>query len=132
MKNYSILAGSFCGVDEGLSILKLLASDNKAVQISIGDKNKTYILTISRFHQLLSSRNQENFVINNSSYYRRFFYRLRSLRNIDRISSLELHTVGVVYIALGQTKESEILGNIYGSARYASFLRYPFFDNIHN
>uniref|UniRef100_A0A158Q7U7 Rap-GAP domain-containing protein n=1 Tax=Elaeophora elaphi TaxID=1147741 RepID=A0A158Q7U7_9BILA len=82
-------ADNFCGIDEGLSILKLLASDNKAVQIPAGDKNKT----------------------------------LRSLRNIDRISSLELHTVGVVYIAHGQTKESEILGNIYGSARYASFLR---------
>ncbi|KAL3994370.1 hypothetical protein ACH3XW_21460 [Acanthocheilonema viteae] len=81
-------ADNFCGIDEGFSILKLLASDNKAVQIS-GDKNKT----------------------------------LRSLRNIDRISSLELHTVGVVYVAHGQTKESEILGNIYGSARYASFLR---------
>uniref|UniRef100_A0A8R1TKT6 Rap-GAP domain-containing protein n=1 Tax=Onchocerca volvulus TaxID=6282 RepID=A0A8R1TKT6_ONCVO len=82
-------ADNFCGVDEGVSILKLFASDNKAMQILVGDKNKI----------------------------------LRSLRNIDRISSLELHTVGVVYIARGQTKESEILGNVYGSARYASFLR---------
>ncbi|CAG9532061.1 unnamed protein product [Cercopithifilaria johnstoni] len=82
-------ADNFYGIDEGLSILKLLANDSKAVQISAGDKNKI----------------------------------LRSLRNIDRISPLELHTVGVVYVAHGQTKESEILGNIYGSARYASFLR---------
>lgn len=82
-------ADNFYGIDEGLSILKLLVDDNKAVQISVRDKNKT----------------------------------LRSLRNIDRISSLELHTVGVVYVAHGQTKESEILGNVYGSARYSSFLR---------
>ncbi|KAM3719628.1 Tuberin [Dirofilaria immitis] len=82
-------ADNFCGIDERISILNLLASDSNAIQISVDDKNKT----------------------------------LRSLRNIDRISSLELHTVGVVYIAHGQTKESEILGNVYGSARYASFLR---------
>ncbi|VDM25619.1 unnamed protein product [Toxocara canis] len=49
--------------------------------------------------------------------------RLRSFRNIDRISALELHTVGVVYVGYGQTKESEILANVYGSERYARFIR---------
>uniref|UniRef100_A0A914ZTV8 Rap-GAP domain-containing protein n=1 Tax=Parascaris univalens TaxID=6257 RepID=A0A914ZTV8_PARUN len=47
----------------------------------------------------------------------------RSFRNIDRISALEMHTVGVVYVGYGQTKEAEILANIYGSERYVKFIR---------
>ncbi|VDK28963.1 unnamed protein product, partial [Gongylonema pulchrum] len=83
------IANDFYGVDEGMSIVKLLAANNKAVQIPSSEKSKT----------------------------------LRSLRNLDRISPLELHTVGVVYIAHGQKTECEILANLYGSARYENFIR---------
>lgn len=35
------LADDFYGIDEGMAVLKLLAADNKAVQISAGEKAKT-------------------------------------------------------------------------------------------
>lgn len=46
----------------------------------------------------------------------------RAIRNLDRTPVLELHKVGVMYVAPGQTTEAEILSNSAGSPAYASFL----------
>jgi hypothetical protein len=46
----------------------------------------------------------------------------RAIRTLDRTPVLELHKVGVMYVAPGQTTETEILSNSTGSPAYASFL----------
>ncbi|ROV91153.1 hypothetical protein VSDG_07878 [Cytospora chrysosperma] len=46
----------------------------------------------------------------------------RSIRIFDRISTIDGHKVGVVYIGEHQTKETEILANVSGSADYITFL----------
>ncbi|KIH60599.1 hypothetical protein ANCDUO_09143 [Ancylostoma duodenale] len=47
----------------------------------------------------------------------------RSLRNLDRISGIEYHAVGVLYVGMYQETEAQILANVYGSERYAKFLK---------
>ncbi|KAF8297791.1 hypothetical protein DL93DRAFT_2173730 [Clavulina sp. PMI_390] len=46
----------------------------------------------------------------------------RAIRILDRTPILELHKVGVMYVAPGQTTEVEILSNRSGSPAYTSFL----------
>jgi hypothetical protein len=46
----------------------------------------------------------------------------RTINTFDRISPLDGHKVGVVYIGEGQTKEQEILANVAGSNDYMAFL----------
>jgi hypothetical protein len=46
----------------------------------------------------------------------------RGIRTFDRISSVDGHKVGVIYVGEGQTKENEILANVSGSRDYTSFL----------
>ncbi|KAK6010105.1 hypothetical protein OSTOST_24902 [Ostertagia ostertagi] len=48
---------------------------------------------------------------------------LRSLRNLDRIPGTEYHAVGVLYVGQRQETEAQILANVYGSERYARFLK---------
>ncbi|VDK20040.1 unnamed protein product [Anisakis simplex] len=69
----------------------------------------------AEFHDLCTCNSQWYVMI--------YFLSCRTFRNLDRISALEMHTVGVVYVGYGQTKESEILANVYGSERYANFIR---------
>ncbi|KAI1709848.1 tuberin domain-containing protein [Ditylenchus destructor] len=47
----------------------------------------------------------------------------RVLRLLDKIPIEEHHAVGVLYIGEGQTSETEILGNQYGSERYVKFIK---------
>jgi hypothetical protein len=47
----------------------------------------------------------------------------RAVRVFDRISPVDGHKVGVVYIKEGQTKETEILANTTGSPDYHQFLK---------
>ncbi|WKX96204.1 hypothetical protein Q1695_012557 [Nippostrongylus brasiliensis] len=47
----------------------------------------------------------------------------RSLRNLDRIPGTEYHAVGVLYVGPQQETEAQILSNVYGSERYARFLK---------
>lgn len=46
----------------------------------------------------------------------------RGIKIFDRISSVDGHKVGVIYIGENQTKETEILANVSGSADYTEFL----------
>ncbi|KAG8963929.1 Tuberous sclerosis 2-like protein [Tulasnella sp. 419] len=46
----------------------------------------------------------------------------RLLRNIDRVPVIDCHTIGIMYVAPGQTTEVEILGNRHGSPAYTRFL----------
>ena len=46
----------------------------------------------------------------------------RVLRNFDRIDTVDGHKAGVIYVAEGQTSETEILANVKGSQAYDSFL----------
>lgn len=46
----------------------------------------------------------------------------RTIRLFDRISTVDGHKVGVIYIGENQTKETEILANVSGSADYTEFL----------
>ena len=46
----------------------------------------------------------------------------RAVATFDRISAVDSHKVGVIYIGEGQTDEKEILMNDMGSAAYTSFL----------
>ncbi|KAJ4856225.1 rap/ran-GAP domain-containing protein [Trichoderma breve] len=46
----------------------------------------------------------------------------RTIRVFDRLSSLDGHKVGVIYIGEGQTEEAEILANVSGSGDYIEFL----------
>ncbi|KUI61082.1 hypothetical protein VP1G_08275 [Cytospora mali] len=46
----------------------------------------------------------------------------RSIRTFDRISTVDGHKIGVVYIGEHQTDETEILANVSGSADYVTFL----------
>lgn len=46
----------------------------------------------------------------------------RSIKIFDRISTVDGHKVGVIYIGENQTKETEILANVSGSADYIEFL----------
>lgn len=46
----------------------------------------------------------------------------RTLRVFDRISTVDGHKVGVIYIGEGQSDEREILGNVSGSSDYVEFL----------
>jgi hypothetical protein len=46
----------------------------------------------------------------------------RTLRVFDRLSSLDGHKVGVIYMGEGQTEEAEILANVSGSDDYLEFL----------
>jgi tuberous sclerosis protein 2 len=43
-------------------------------------------------------------------------------RLLDRIPVIDTHKVGIMYVALGQTHEREILGNNHGSPAYTRFL----------
>ncbi|KAG8856912.1 Tuberous sclerosis 2-like protein [Tulasnella sp. 330] len=47
----------------------------------------------------------------------------RTLRTLDRTPVIDSHTIGVLYVAPGQTSELEILGNRHGSPAYARFLQ---------
>ncbi|KAG8999824.1 Tuberous sclerosis 2-like protein [Tulasnella sp. JGI-2019a] len=47
----------------------------------------------------------------------------RTLRNLDYTPVIDSHTIGVLYVAPGQTTELEILGNRHGSPAYARFLQ---------
>ncbi|KAM0260696.1 hypothetical protein ACHAQJ_002612 [Trichoderma viride] len=46
----------------------------------------------------------------------------RTIRVFDRLSSLDGHKVGVIYLGEGQTEEAEILANVSGSNDYIEFL----------
>lgn len=47
----------------------------------------------------------------------------RAIKCLDRIPPYDTHKIGVIYVAPGQhDNESAILGNVYGSSRYMSFL----------
>lgn len=46
----------------------------------------------------------------------------RTIKIFDRISTVDGHKVGVIYIGENQTKETEILANVSGSADYIEFL----------
>ncbi|KAG8740267.1 Tuberous sclerosis 2-like protein [Ceratobasidium sp. 428] len=46
----------------------------------------------------------------------------RTLRGLDRVPVMDLHTVGILYVGPGQTDEREILGNRAGSPAYTQFL----------
>ncbi|KAF3771230.1 hypothetical protein M406DRAFT_286113 [Cryphonectria parasitica EP155] len=46
----------------------------------------------------------------------------RSIKIFDRISTVDGHKVGIIYIGENQTSESEILQNVSGSADYVEFL----------
>ncbi|QRV85228.1 Tuberous sclerosis 2 protein [Ceratobasidium sp. AG-Ba] len=46
----------------------------------------------------------------------------RTLRSLDRVPVMDLHTVGILYVGPGQTNEREILGNRAGSPAYTEFL----------
>lgn len=46
----------------------------------------------------------------------------RALSSFDRISPLDGHKVGILYVGQSQTEESEVLSNVTGSADYASFV----------
>ncbi|KAL9052100.1 MAG: hypothetical protein Q9162_005617 [Coniocarpon cinnabarinum] len=46
----------------------------------------------------------------------------RAINSFDRISPLDGHKVGIIYVSEGQRNETEILSNIMGSADYTSFL----------
>lgn len=46
----------------------------------------------------------------------------RSIKMFDRISTVDGHKVGVIYIGENQTTETEILANVSGSADYTEFL----------
>lgn len=46
----------------------------------------------------------------------------RTIKIFDRISTVDGHKVGIIYIGENQTKESEILANVSGSADYTEFL----------
>ncbi|KAF8272710.1 hypothetical protein EI94DRAFT_1717755 [Lactarius quietus] len=43
-------------------------------------------------------------------------------RTLDRLPVIDTHKVGIMYVALGQTHEREILGNNHGSPAYTRFL----------
>ncbi|KAL2212178.1 tuberin [Sarocladium strictum] len=47
----------------------------------------------------------------------------RSIRVLDRNSTVDGHKIGVIYIGEGQTKETEILANVVGSSDYVAFLQ---------
>lgn len=44
------------------------------------------------------------------------------IRTLDRMPVIDTHSVGVMYVAPGQTKEHEILANTHGSPAYSRFL----------
>ncbi|KAG8693153.1 Tuberous sclerosis 2-like protein [Ceratobasidium sp. 394] len=46
----------------------------------------------------------------------------RTLRSLDRVPVMDLHTVGILYVGPGQIDEREILGNRAGSPAYTQFL----------
>jgi hypothetical protein len=46
----------------------------------------------------------------------------RALAAFDRNSTVDGHKIGVIYIADGQTQETAILANTYGSAAYTDFI----------
>lgn len=46
----------------------------------------------------------------------------RTIKIFDRISTVDGHKVGVIYIGENQTEEGEILANVSGSADYVEFL----------
>lgn len=46
----------------------------------------------------------------------------RSVKIFDRISTVDSHKIGVIYMGENQTKEIEILANVSGSADYMEFL----------
>uniref|UniRef100_A0A9J2Q841 Rap-GAP domain-containing protein n=1 Tax=Ascaris lumbricoides TaxID=6252 RepID=A0A9J2Q841_ASCLU len=132
---------------DAASLVLHLCADQKAIKISSTDKNKIFI-TCKR--SLTGSKGYLNFQVpcsNNADAASLVLHLCadqkaikisstdknkisRSFRNIDRISALEMHTVGVVYVGYGQTKESEILANVYGSERYVKFIRSRSFRNI--
>jgi hypothetical protein len=48
----------------------------------------------------------------------------RAIAVLDRIFAVETHKIGVLYVADGQSKQEEILGNMSGSGSYNNFLRH--------
>lgn len=44
------------------------------------------------------------------------------LRTFDRMPVIDTHKVGILYVAPGQTTETEILSNVHGSPAYTRFL----------
>ncbi len=47
---------------------------------------------------------------------------IRAIAVLDRTPSIDLHKIGIVYVAPGQKNETEILANTYGSPAYSHFL----------
>jgi len=47
----------------------------------------------------------------------------RALNILDRTHVVETHKIGILYVAPNQSTDTEILGNTFGSPRYAAFLR---------
>lgn len=45
------------------------------------------------------------------------------MKVLDHIPPYDTHKLGVVYVGPGQSSESEILANTFGSSRYTEFLR---------
>ncbi|CAJ0571982.1 unnamed protein product, partial [Mesorhabditis spiculigera] len=45
------------------------------------------------------------------------------IRNLDRISGIELHPVGVIFMGSGQSTETDVLSNPYGTKRYEHFIK---------
>lgn len=46
----------------------------------------------------------------------------RAVSTLDRIPSVDFHKIGIIYVGKGQTCETEILANTYGSPEYVAFL----------
>ena len=47
----------------------------------------------------------------------------RAIKCLDRIPPYDTHKIGVIYVGPGQhDNEAAILGNVYGSSRYMTFL----------
>jgi len=46
----------------------------------------------------------------------------RAVKTLHRIHPYETHKIGVVYVGRGQSTETEILANTFGSSRYLQFL----------
>lgn len=46
----------------------------------------------------------------------------RALGTLDRIPVVDFHKIGVIYVGRGQTAQTEILCNTYGSPEYVAFL----------
>lgn len=62
------------------------------------------------------NNNEKPFLLQEDDFTR------RALGTLDRIPVVDFHKIGIIYVGRGQTKQSEILANTYGSPEYVAFL----------